>query len=270
MKQLKNYLFIPLILLLVSCEEIDVVELDIDYTEKIVVQSELIAGEFFEGVYLSKTLPLNERYSPEVAEITDAALFLILDSVKVIPLHYRGLGKYESFNPFKVVSNQTFELFGEVGKTKLYAKTIIPNMPLYSNSRFVPEGYLSTSVKLNSGEAYGAIWLMANNVLSKPFDQSKDFFSILTKLDPDDEEMLVRTTLLNNEYFSSYYSDKIFIQIYSFDQSYYKYFKTKNNNSPIEDNFSQGGGPIDWNVEGHNVIGMFIGVAKTGFIQIVP
>ncbi len=269
MKKLKKYFFILFILLQVSCEDIDVVELDIDYTEKIVVQSELIAGEFFDGVYLSKTLPLNERYNPEAAEISDATLFLIVDSVKIIPLHYRGSGKYESFNQFKVVSNQTYELFGEVGKTKLYAKTIIPNIPLYSNQKFVPDGYLSSTVKSNSGEAYGAIWLMANNVLSKPFDQSDDFFSISTMLKPGDDEMHLRTTLLSNEYLSSYYSDKIFIQIFSFDQSYYKYFKTKNNNTPVEDNFSQGGGPIDWNVEGHNVVGMFIGVAKTGFIKIV-
>lgn len=270
MKHFKKYFFVSAIILLLSCEEIDVVELNIDYTEKIVVQSELIAGDFFDGVYLSKTLPLNERYNTEKAEITDATLFLIVDSVKIIPLHYRGSGKYESFNEFIVVSNQTYELFGEVGKTKLYAKTIIPNMPLFSNEKFVPDGYLSTIVKSYSGEAYGAIWLMANNVLSRPFDQSKDFFSITTMLKPGDDEMIIRTTILNTDYLSSFYSDKIFIQIFSFDQSYYKYFKTKNNNSPIEDNFSQGGGPIDWNVEGHNVIGMFIGVAKTGFIKIAP
>ncbi len=147
MKKLKKYFFILLILIQVSCEDIDVVELDIDYTEKIVVQSELIAGEFFDGVYLSKTLPLNERYNPEAAEIPDATLFLIVDSVKIIPLHYRGSGKYESFNQFKVVSNQTYELFGEVGKSKLYAKTFIPKSPLYSNQKFVPDGYLSTTVK---------------------------------------------------------------------------------------------------------------------------
>ena len=176
MKYFKKYFFVPLILLLINCEEIDVVELEIDFTEKIVVQSELIAGEFFDGVYLSKTLPLNERYNTEAAEITDATLFLIVDSVKIIPLHYRGSGKYESFNEFKVVSNQTYELFGEIGKTKLYAKTIIPNIPFYNNAKFVPDGYLSAFVKSNLSEGYGAIWIMTSNVLSKPFDQSKDFF----------------------------------------------------------------------------------------------
>ena len=141
---------------------------------------------------------------------------------------------------------------------------------MYSNQKFVPDGYLSAFVKSNLSEGYGAIWLMTNNVLSKPFDQSKDFFSIVTNLDPGADEILIRTTLLSDKYLSSFYSDKIFIQIFSFDESYYKYFKTKNNNSPIEDNFSQGGGPINWNVQGNNVIGMFIGVAKTGFIKISP
>lgn len=124
-----------------------------------------------------------------------------------------------------------------VGETQLYAKTYIPNMPVYSNQKFVPEGYLSSAVKSNPNEAYGAVWLMANNVLSKPFDQSDDFFSITTQLEPGDENMLIRTTSLKYEYLSTYYSDKIFIQIFSFDQFYYDYFKTKNNNSPIEDKF---------------------------------
>ena len=269
---MKNFLFLitlaTLILIPTGCEDIDVVELEIEYTQKIVIQSELVVGEYFEGVYLSYTSPLNELYVEDSAAISDATLFLLVDSVKVIPLHYRGSGRYESYNEFRIRSGHIYELYGVVGESNIYAKTIIPNIPEFNNAKFVPDGYISSIIDKKEGEVYGAIWLMANNALSLPFDKANDFYAITAKENPIDEEILVRTTLLDIDYLSTFYSDKIFLQIFAFDESYYDYFITKNNNVPIEDNFSQGGGPINWNVKGDNVIGLFIGTAKTNFIKI--
>ena len=253
-----------------QCEDIDVVELEIEHESKLVVQCELVADNFFSGLYLTRTLPLSEKYDESEAEIPDATLFLIVDSVKIIPLHYMGFGQYNSISEFKVRSNQVFELYGLIGNDEIYAISKIPRPPLISEQRFVPEGYLSSVVKANPGEVYGALWLMMNNVLTQPFDEANDFYTITLDSGSDFEDKLVRTTNLKTDYLSAFYKDKIYMQVYAFDKSYYDYFFTKDNNNPVDDTFSQGGGPINWNVQGDNVIGMFIGVSRTGFIQIEP
>jgi Domain of unknown function (DUF4249) len=265
----KKYIFIALISLILGCEEVDIVEIELEHQEKIVVQSELIANEFFSGVSLTKTLPLNEIYSIEKAEITDALVFLIVDAAKIIPLHYRGNGNYKSLVPFKIKSGRTYELYASIADEEIYSITIVPQIPLVNSQRYVADGYLSASVKSNIGEAYGAIWIIANNELSSPNDQASDFYSI-SNLDGSgsNRNIAVRTTKLSNNYLNQFYSDKMFMQVYAFDTAYLDYFYTKNNNNPIEDSFSQGGAPIKWNISGENAIGMFIGFAKSDFIKI--
>jgi hypothetical protein len=55
--------------------------------------------------------------------------------------------------------------------------------------------------------------------------------------------------------------------VYAFDSAYREYFNTKENNQPIQDSFAQGGGLINWNVQGNNTIGLFIGIAKGDIIN---
>ncbi|MDX1699579.1 MAG: DUF4249 family protein [Melioribacteraceae bacterium] len=269
-KLLEKFLIVLLGFVVWNCEDIDVVEIEIDHETKLVVQCELFADTFFDGVYLTRTLPLSEQYNESDADIPDATLFLIVDSIKIIPLHYAGFGKYVSISEFRVRGDQVYELYGLIENEEIYAITKIPRPPLISEQRFVPEGYLSSVVKANPGEVYGAIWLMMNNVLTKPFDQSNDFYTITLNPETEFEDKLVRTTKLKTDYLSTFYKDKIYLQVFAFDKSYYNYFFTKDNNNPVDDTFSQGGGPIDWNVQGDNVIGMFIGVSRTGFVQIEP
>jgi len=264
-----KFIYIILISLIWGCEKIDIVEIDITHQEKIVVQSELIANEFFSGVLLTKTLPLDIVYTINKAEITDASVFIIVDTIKIIPLHYRGNGKYQPLTPFRIEINKTYELYASVNGKEVYSKTKIPLLPLVNGARYEPDGYLSASVKSNFGEAYGAAWIIANDELSFAIDQSDDFYSISNQDESNSNiNMLVRTTNLLSKYLTPFYSDKIFMQVYSFDAAYYEYFLTRNNNNPIEDSFSQGGGSIKWNISGENTIGMFIGLTKSNLIKI--
>jgi Domain of unknown function (DUF4249) len=265
----KKYIYMALLSLILGCEEVDIVEIELEHQEKIVVQSELIANEFFSGVSLTKTLPLNEIYSIEKAEITDALAFLIVDATKIIPLHYRENGNYESLYPFKIKSDETYELYASINDEEIYSITKVPQIPIVNSERYVADGYLSASVQSNVGEAYGAIWIITPNELSYPSDQANDFYSISnTDGSSSNRTLAVRTTKLSNNYLDPFFSDKLYMQVYSFDTAYLDYFYTKNNNNPIEDSFSQGGAPIKWNIRGENTIGMFIGFAKSDFIKI--
>jgi hypothetical protein len=248
-----------------------VVELKIEHEEKIVVQCELIAGEFFNGVSVTKTLPINKVYDVNEAAIDDGTLFLIINDAKVIPLHYYESGVYKPMYDLMVRSNETFELYGTIGKKEIYSKTYIPNKPKIEGANFESDGYLSSVIKTNNKEVYGAIWLIANDVLSKPYDQAKDFYSISSiKEFNSSEEQLLRTVVLDEKYLVPFYSNKIFYQAFAFDESYRNYYFTKNNNTPIGNSFSQAGGPIEWNVIGDDVIGMFIGIAKSEWVSSQP
>ena len=72
----------------------------------------------------------------------------------------------------------------------------------------------------------------------------------------------VRTSPVPVEFRSPVYNNRRFIQVYSFDKSFNKYFNSRTSGQSINDPFVQGGGTVEWNVYGDNVIGMFIGVAE--------
>ena len=63
------------------------------------------------------------------------------------------------------------------------------------------------------------------------------------------------------QYRTNNYSYLWYLRVYAYDLPYLKFFKTRNNNQPVSDVFSQGGDQIIWNVYGNNAIGLFIGAA---------
>ena len=78
--------------------------------------------------------------------------------------------------------------------------------------------------------------------------------------------MSVRTSSLPEEYRITVYSDNRYIQVVAFDKSFRNYFYSRTSGSEITDPFIQGGGAIEWNMQGDKVIGMFIGVARGDII----
>ena len=70
------------------------------------------------------------------------------------------------------------------------------------------------------------------------------------------------------EYRNQNYSGRRYIQVVAFDKSFRDYFYSRTSGNEINDPFIQGGGVIEWNMQGENVIGMFVGVAKGDIIQV--
>ena len=71
----------------------------------------------------------------------------------------------------------------------------------------------------------------------------------------------MRTSPLPEDFRSPAYNDSRFIQVVSFDKSFKNYFHSRTSGQGINDPFVQGGGVVEWNVQGDKVIGMFIGVS---------
>ena len=76
----------------------------------------------------------------------------------------------------------------------------------------------------------------------------------------------VRTIDIPELYLTPYYSSRLYIRVYAYDEQYLDYFSTQNAHNPIENIFAQSGGNIIWNVQG-DAIGLFIGVAKGNLIR---
>ena len=119
-----------------SCENEELLSVDSAYKELLVVQSEIIPGSIFPGVRLTKTLPLGIPYDINLSEIKDATIYIRIDSIKIIPLHYTAEGLYKPLYDLPVSSGEYYELFGERGDQTFYAKTKIPYQPNLENVFF--------------------------------------------------------------------------------------------------------------------------------------
>ena len=259
-----NYLkFISLLFLLIftSCENQDLLNVDSAYKELLVVQSEIMPGINFPGVRLTKTLPLGVAYDINLSEIKDATLYLRIDSIKIVPLHYTSEGLYKPLYDLPVSAGEYYELFGESGNQTFYARTKIPNQPNLKNVFFEIDGFYAGAVVYPStGECYAALWKVDAGTLKS----ADDFFQISNA----DDALIggtisVRSASYPQEYQANAYNGKRYIQIFSFDESFEKYFITKSVNQVINNPYVQGTGSTDWNVEGRDVIGMFIGYSRS-------
>ena len=257
----KNFYIICLLILIVAaaCENEQIVDVDIVHEEFTVVQSELKVDEHFPGVRFTKTLPLGVPYDIKQAELKNITAYIKIDSTQVIPLHYTADGIYNPLYEFYVESGSFYELFAQRDDTFIYAQTVIPEKPTVLSTHYsINENYLQAAVKPYRDEVYAALWAIS----STPFIKADDYFSVSvpTEFYPN-STIDVRTSPLPEDFKSPAYNGSRFIQVVSFDKSFKNYFQSRTSGQGIDDPFVQGGGTVEWNVQGDKVIGMFIGVS---------
>jgi len=244
-----------------SCESDELLNIDSEYKELLVIQSEIKPDSYFPGVRLTKTLPLGVPYDINLSEIKNATLYIRIDSIKIVPLHYTYEGLYKPLYDFIVNPGEYYELFGERDNQTFYSRTKIPFYPSIKTVSFNSlEFYAEAEVYSSKDECYAALWAVNEGVFRTP----DDFFNVSI---PENvgvgSTAIVRTASYPDEYQVSAYNGKRYIKIYSFDQTYAKYFLTKSGNETINNPYIQNPGSTDWNVEGTDVIGMFIGSAES-------
>jgi hypothetical protein len=231
---------------------------DVVHKEYTVVQAELKDGYLFPGVRFTKTLPIVVPYSLESAELKNITAYIKIDNVQVIPLIYTYEGLYKPSYEFYVRAGQTYELFADREGTFIYGKTTIPQRPTLTQTHYNLNNYsLEAYVRSYEKEVYAALWSINATTLIK----AEDFFSVaVPSVISPVSTVQVRTSAIPDEYRSAAYNDSRFIQVFSFDESFKAYFNSRTSAQGIGDPFTQGGGSVEWNIQGDNVIGMFIGV----------
>lgn len=251
-----------IIAILVGCEDSSVVEVQSTDTDFIGVQAELIGGEIFEGVTIRKPLPFTQNYSAASAALTDVIAYIKVDSVQVIPLHHASDGLYKPLYDVEIKIGSTYELFARIGDRKFYSITTVPSAPVINKANIQSDNYFTVTITSKPGIVYGATWAIR---LDSSYAKADDFYEIVK--DNSNTFISIRTKTIPDNlipYVSNY---SRYVQVYAFDRPFLDYFNTKGNNQPIDDYFSQGGGPVSWNVYGDGVFGLFIGVAASEYVH---
>lgn len=241
-----------------SCENSTDVNSNLEYKEYTVINAQLSAGNIFEGVTITHTLPLGVQYDIQKAEIKDAIAYIRENGVKIIPVHYVSNGLYKPITNLVINCGEQYELFASINGKSVYSKTYVPDTPGVVQALNVNNNYLVAEVTAKPNEAYGAAWIISEGNYSS---KAGDFQSIVaSKNFPADID--VRTIDIPAPYNTISYSDFFYIQVYAFDKAYKDYFITKSNGNPIDNTFTSGGGAVAWNVYGENVIGLFMGMTE--------
>lgn len=261
-----NYINLLLFIFLLGCENEELVNPKILYDELLVVQCEINPNQIFPGVKLTKTLPVGNSFTIEKAEIKDATIYLKIDSVQIIPLHYTSEGMYKPLYDFTVKERQVYELFGESRAISFYAKSIIPNKPVVNSTSYnYVEHYAIANTKITKDEVYAALWAIGSGGIQT----SDEFYNITNTLNnPAIINAEVRSASYPENYLTPTYNGLRYVQVCAFDISFEKYFKTFKQGGTINNPYVQGSGATSWNVIGDKVIGLFIGVARGDFIWV--
>lgn len=254
------------VLFFVGCENEELLNPEISYQEKLVVQCQFYADINFPGVIVTKTLPLEVEFDIKLAEIKDATLYLRVNGFQIIPLHYISDGLYKPLYDFRPKEADYYELFGEWNEYNFYALTKVPVKPVINNVNFNSGGFFAEAgVAAFKDEVYAALWAVDLG----HYKTADDFYNIsVPPANSINYTINVRSAAYPAEYQSAAYNGRRYMQIYSFDSSFDDYFKTKVQNEEINNPYVQGSGNTVWNVKGENVIGMFIGLNKSNFIFI--
>ena len=253
-----------------GCENVEVINAGLVYKEYTVVRAEFKANNVFEGVSITKTLPTNVPYDIKNAELTNVTAYLKINGIQVIPLNYSGDGVYNSIYRIVIHSGNTYELFADYNGKSIYAKTTVPEKPVITNANYSDNNYVNAYVKNVPGVSFGSIWEISPSPIYGISDHALDFLSVIPSGSDTLSSVLIRTMDIPLQYGNAYNNNELYVKVYAFDSAYADYFKTKNNNQPVSNIFAQGGDNIAWNVEGTDVIGLFIGSCESDDYKVSP
>ncbi len=249
------------ILFITGCEKVDVVEIELPYHEKIVVNGILQENIPLNGIQIAKTLPLNEEYSINKAEIRDAIVY-IQEGVKIIPLKFVSNGLYRPLSSFTPQKNKTYEFFAKWNDKNVYAKTYIPANPKILNAYLITDAsgsYIQAEIQNEVGAIFGAKCIVMEG--SSVLYESNDMYNVNEHSDDKNAVITIRTPAIPKDILNTF-TNNLSIKVFAFDKQFYNYFVTKKYSFPIKDSFVQSGGEVEWNVYGDG-IGLFLGYSIT-------
>jgi hypothetical protein len=260
-----------LTMLLAGCEEVADPS-DVPYVEKMVVTGTITVGSQNDTIRFSRTLPLNQLYSPTDAELTDVnATITTASTGQSFRLQHLGHGNYiaPGLTP---VAGETYTLAATWHDHSVTAFTTAPEKPVIDtitvnshideniriNGEPVLGYYLDVAVRplenaacglrysINSGDS--SIWI-DHWTYSYEYDEV-----LLRHEDAGADGKLHLSPLSNPLYYEPPYTGTVWV--FAYDRPYYDYFTTRYDNNDDDNPFSTPGEKVRWNVKGDG-IGVF-------------
>lgn len=262
MKVLKHISLFLIFLTLLSCEQIDVIESDIPFQEFNVVSGRLIGDSSSVKISFTKSFPIELSLTREDVALKEVTAYIWSESQGIFTLKHEKDGIYSPVNTLYVIQGIKYELFAEYKGERIYSVTTIPKEPIITDAK-LESGYLKCVVVPNPKSVYAAKYSIKS--LDNNFESYIDstFYEVTNKLADTLNTIEVRTANIPLAYFENPEKYKVELILFSLDEPYKDYFSTRENNKPIENIFSEGGGSVFWNVSGKNTLGLFIGYTKT-------
>ncbi len=260
-KSIKILLLFFVLLLFLQCEQIEVIESDIPFTEVNIVNGRLIGDSSKVSVSFTKSFPIERELSLEEVALESVTAYIWSRNQGVYPLQHVGEGNYEPIDILKIIPGESYELYAKINDERVFAETSVPIYPEIKEAK-IQGDHINCKILPNLQTVYGAKYkIIPLDGFGEVFEEQV-FYEVSNVLIDTTQAVEIKTSRLPNQYFNDPEKYIVSLTIYAFDENYKAYFATRENNKPIENIFSEGGGSVYWNVQGENTIGMFIAYTK--------
>jgi hypothetical protein len=256
-----NKLTALLILLLMSgCTEIGIVEKDIPFEGKYVINGVLVGGSNTTVVSVSSSFPLQEDLGKNEAAVKDITAYIWSEKQGIYPLIHKGNGNYSPADDLTINYGDEYQLNIKAGTDRIFGSTKVPDLPEIIEVQ-ISEDHLLVKLLGKRDAVYGCKYSAGGSLNNNDFSE-EIFYEISEPVLLENELIEIRTESIPPDVFNYPENYTLNLEIYAFDYRYREYYYSRLNSKPVENIFSEGGGSVFWNVEGENAIGLFIGMSK--------
>lgn len=257
--KLRNKIFVALLLILqIGCENIEVIQSDIPFEEVNVINGRLVGNTNNFEISFTKSFAIESDLTRQDVILDDVTAYILTEDQGVFVLNHTGNGKYSPIDTVDIRPGSIYELYAKIGTSRISAVTLVPPEPRIFDAS-IQGNYVTCNITPDTGSIYGCKYMISSlNNLELSINEA-DFYELSDTYDESGGSINVRTNILPDFYFNSPDNYAVYLKVYAFDEAYKSYYDTRQNNKPIENIFSEGGGSVYWNVNGDKTIGMFIG-----------
>jgi len=260
-KHMKILLLFIISILFLKCEQIGIIESDIPFTEVNIINGRLIGDSSKVTVSFTKSFPIEKELSLEDVALKDVTAYIWAKKQGIFPLKHIAEGNYEPIDYLIIIPGDSYELYAKIGDERVFAETHVPRYPKIKEAKLQGD-YINCKILPNSQIVYGAKYkIIPLDGFGEIFEEQV-FYEVSLAVTDTTQAVEIKTSRLPNQYFEEPENYRVLLTIFSFDEDYKNYFATRENNKPIENIFSEGGGSVYWNVQGENSIGLFIAYSK--------
>ncbi|GMU86377.1 MAG: hypothetical protein AMXMBFR48_16190 [Ignavibacteriales bacterium] len=258
----KLHLFLTLCVSLVlfyGCEN-SVEEEAFPFEFRLVIRGILEPGKQVTNIYIGRTIPITEQFSPGFANLANAHA-VILHNNTFYPLRHTRDGLYRN-DTLNILPGETYQLLVQWEDKLATAETTIPHQgniekPVIKSSGggASAKNFVECSIAPWSNEVYAASWV-AYFISGAVAQEDSSIAAVIKQGDNG------RLKIITNQVPAFLGTQNLGMRVYIYDAPFYDYYYSQGSNRTSDLVFGQPRNNIKWNVQADG-IGIFIGRRDT-------